>query len=141
MTDTDDWLHWRRGMDGRVGTLEARFKAEAFARAGLEMDVHTLWPKAVEANRLLQALSETQSEHTATLADHTRRLTRLENKVDTLSVDMAGVKRDVGTLKGDMAGLKGDVSGLKGDVSTLKGDVSTLKGDVRKILDLLESRS
>ena len=134
MTDTDDWQQWRGATDGRIGTLEERVKIEAFARAGIEMDVHSLWPKAVAANKLLEALRATQSEHTATLArhtrmheDHTKRLTRLEDKVDTLSVDMGSVK--------------GDVSTLKGDVSTLKGDVSTLKGDVKKILELLASRS
>jgi multidrug resistance efflux pump len=44
---------------------------------------------------LLQALNQTQSEHTATLADHTARLTRLEAGMTEVR---AGVHTIIGLL-------------------------------------------
>ena len=64
-------------LDGRVTAIEARLDMEATVRAALDVDVSNLGVKLGSANRLLAALSVTQSEHTRTLARHTAVLDQL----------------------------------------------------------------
>src|SRR5215471_6527108 len=62
--------HWRDTVEARLGTLETRVGEEARLRAAMDEDISRLH---IERN-LLQALHDTQSEHTATLRDHTATL-------------------------------------------------------------------
>src|ERR1700733_2644029 len=74
----EDYPRWRDGIESRVGTLETKVETEAHLRAAMDKDMGTLSAKFGVQERLIQAISLTQSEHTSMLRDHTTRLTRLE---------------------------------------------------------------
>ena len=106
------------GLEGRMAQLEVTVEREASLRATMDEDLSNN-AETLKAHRaLLQALHETQQEHTATLAGHTA------------------------TLAEHTATLAGHTSTLAGHTATLAEDTATL-ADVRigvhAILDLLDA--
>ena len=102
--DLEGFAEWRDNMESRVSTLEATAEIEARARAQMDTDISDMSVKLDAQGRLLQALADTQSEHTAILAehtailaDHTARLTRLETGQAKV---LAGVQAIIGLLDG-----------------------------------------
>ncbi|HVT67709.1 MAG TPA: hypothetical protein VHF26_08175 [Trebonia sp.] len=107
--DLDGFAEWRDRIESRVSTLEATVETEARVRAQMDKDISDLSVKFGAQERLLKALRETQSDHTATLAghtatladhtatlaDHTARLIRLEAGMQTVQ---AGVQTIIGLL-------------------------------------------
>ena len=69
--DLDGFAEWRDNIESRVGTLEVTVKTQARVRAQMDKDMSDLSVKLDAQGRLLQALADTQSDHTAVLADHT----------------------------------------------------------------------
>ena len=116
--DLDGFAEWRDNIESRVGTLEVTVKTQARVRAQMDKDMSDLSVKLDAQGRLLQALADTQSDHTAVLADHTAvladhtavladhtavladhtaRLTRLEVGQEKV---LAGVQAIIGLLDG-----------------------------------------
>ena len=95
--DLDGFTEWRDNIESRVSTLEVTVKTQARVRAQMDRDMSDLSVKLDAQGRLLQALADTQSEHTAVLADHTARLTRLEAGQEKV---LAGVQAIIGLLDG-----------------------------------------
>jgi chromosome segregation ATPase len=71
--DLADSGKWRDRVETRLGKLEASVEEQARLRAAMDEDLRKLHVE----RKMLQAIQDTQS-------DHTRRLTTLESKVDTL---------------------------------------------------------
>jgi hypothetical protein len=121
--DLEGFAEGRDKMEARVSTLEATAKTEASARAGMDQDISAMSLKLDIHSRLLQALADTQSEHTAMLTehtamltDHTRRLSRLEVgqadhtvRLNRLEVGLEkvhfGVQTIIGLLDGQIGNL------------------------------------
>jgi chromosome segregation ATPase len=115
--DHDDSAESTGSIESRVTTLERTVKTEARVRAQMDKDMSNLKTEFRAQRTLLQALADTQSEHTATLRDHTtmlrdhttmlrdhgERLTRLEGGVGRLEVGQA--KLEVG-LSTTLAGVQ-----------------------------------
>ena len=102
--DLEDFAEWRDNIESRVSTLEVTVETQARVRAQMDKDMSDLSVKLDAQGRLLQALADTQSEHTAVLtdhtavlADHTARLTRLEAGQAKV---LAGVQAIIGLLDG-----------------------------------------
>ena len=95
--DLEDFAEWRGNIESRVSTLEVTVETQARVRAQMDKDMSDLSVKLDAQGRLLQALADTQSEHTAVLADHTARLTRLEAGQAKV---LAGVQAIIGLLDG-----------------------------------------
>jgi hypothetical protein len=100
--DLGGFAEWRDKMEARVSTLEVTVKTEARVRATMDRDMSDLGLKLDVQGRLLQAVAETQSDHTVRLtrlevgqADHTARLNRLETGQAKI---LAGVQTIVGLL-------------------------------------------
>jgi hypothetical protein len=98
---------WRDSIESRVGRLEVTVETEARLRAQMDRDLSNLGVKLDAQGRLLQALADTQSEHTAILAehtailaDHTTRLTKLEAGMERLEAGQATVLAGVQTIIG-----------------------------------------
>lgn len=114
----EGFAEWRDNIESRVGRLEDAVETEARARASMDEDLSAMSVKLDAQGSLLQALADTQSEHTAILAghtailaDHTVRLTRLEVGMDRLEARterlevgmekvLVGVQTIVGLLDG-----------------------------------------
>jgi septal ring factor EnvC (AmiA/AmiB activator) len=100
INDLEGFPQWRDNIEARVSTLEATVEAEARVRAQMDNDIGDLKIESRAQRRMLQALAETQSEHTATLADHTARLIRLEAGQAKLEAGMTAVLDGVQTIIG-----------------------------------------
>ncbi|HEY7261608.1 MAG TPA: hypothetical protein VH589_09020 [Trebonia sp.] len=77
----EDFAQWRRTIEARVGTLETKVGEHAFAirrqeglRAAMDEDMSKVQAEFRAQRGLLQALHDTQS-------DHTRRLTTIEGRL------------------------------------------------------------
>jgi septal ring factor EnvC (AmiA/AmiB activator) len=97
-----------------LSTLEATVKIEARARADMDRDMSDLKTQFGVQRHLLQAVSQTQSEHTAALREHTVLLwdhsvrlgrleagqERIEGRVMNLETGLATVQVGVQTIIG-----------------------------------------
>jgi X-X-X-Leu-X-X-Gly heptad repeat protein len=116
--DHDDFAEWRGNIESRVSTLEGTVETDARARAAMDKDMSDLKTEFRAQRTLLQALADTQSEHTTMLRDHGERLTRLEAGVADLQTGVAdlqtglatvaaGVQTIIGLLDRDLEGESG----------------------------------
>ena len=96
--DFEVFAQWRDNIEARVSTLEATVEAEARVRAQMDNDMGDLKVEFRAQRRMLQALAETQSEHTATLADHTARLISLEAGQAKLEAGQAKLEAGMTTV-------------------------------------------
>jgi hypothetical protein len=79
--DLEDSAQWRGSIESRLGTLETKVETEAHLRAAMDEDMGTLSAKFGVQEKLIQAISVTQSEHTT-------RLTRLEVGQEELRIKL-----------------------------------------------------
>jgi hypothetical protein len=101
MTDElEDFSQWRDEIETRVGTLEVTVETEARVRAKMDQDMSDLKLEFRAQRGLLQALQETQSEHTSMLRDHGARLVRLEAGQAKLEAGQSKVLAGVQTIIG-----------------------------------------
>ena len=89
--DLEDSGQWRSAVDTRLGTLETRVDDEARLRAAMDKDMSNLKVEFRAQRKLLQALHDTQQEHTArlvtiegTLQEHTARLENVEGRLENV---------------------------------------------------------
>ena len=73
--DLEGFGQWRRTVDTRLGTLETRVAEQASLRAQMDEDMSELRVEFRAQRTLLQALHDTQQEHSATLREHGAMLT------------------------------------------------------------------
>jgi len=100
--DLEDFAQWRGAIEARVGTLEAKVDEQAFAirrqeglRAAMDEDVSKVQVEFRAQRGLLQALHDTQS-------DHTRRLSGLENGQEELKARLTSVEGRLTTVEGTL---------------------------------------
>jgi len=79
-------------LEGRVAVLEVTVEREADLRAKMDSDLGEMKATLKAHERSLQAVHDTQS-------DHTRRLTRIEDKVVTLDDRLGNVEVRLGTVE------------------------------------------
>jgi chromosome segregation ATPase len=68
--DLEGFGQWRRTVDSRLSTLETRVAEQASLRAKMDEDMSDLKVEFRTQRTLLQALHDTQQEHSATLSEH-----------------------------------------------------------------------
>jgi len=73
-------------LEARVSAIEERLGQEAGPRASQDRDLATIGQRVNATNHLVQALSITQAEHTATLAEHAGFLASAHDKLDRIVV-------------------------------------------------------
>lgn len=127
-------------LEHRVGILEATVRSEAEQRAKMSQDIGKLGEKAdahFHAQRLLiQALQETQSDHTEALRDIRGKVDWMVPKVDLIETSIAGVSTRMGILEGKVDQLEGKFVHLEGKFDQLEGRFVHLEGR----FDQLEGR-
>jgi chromosome segregation ATPase len=93
MTDDLTELRGRQDrLEGRVAVLEATVKEEAGLRAKTDSDLGEMKATLIAHQGSLQALHDTQS-------DHTRRLTRIEDKVGTIEDRVGKIEEELGYVR------------------------------------------
>ena len=87
--DLEGFAQWRDNIETRVSTLEVTVAIEARARAQMDKDMSDLKVEFRAQRSLLQALADTQSEHTGTLAQHTATLAQHTATLDSHTATLA----------------------------------------------------
>ena len=113
MTDDFDTLRQRQDQtEGRVIVLEDDARIQKRAFADMDRDVSDLKVQYGKQKQMLQALADTQS-------DHTKRLMRLEGKVDGLEAGMTEVKTKVTRLETDVTEVKTKLAVVHEGIDTI----------------------
>lgn len=96
--DLEDFARWRGSVESRLGTLEtaaavqkAALKDQPDLRAAMDEDMGTLSAKFRTQEKLIQAISVTQSEHTTQLRAIEGRLEKVEGKLDLVHVGVGAI--------------------------------------------------
>jgi chromosome segregation ATPase len=82
--DLEGFGQWRRTVDTRLGTLETRVAEQASLRAQMDEDMSELRVEFRAQRTLLQALHDTQQEHSAQLTALQTGQQRIMAGVDTI---------------------------------------------------------
>ncbi len=94
--DHDDFAEWRGNIETRMSTLEGTVEVEARTRAQMDKDMSDMREEFRIQRNLLQALAETQSEHTTMLRELGEGYGELRGDVDYLKTGhetvMAGIQ-------------------------------------------------
>jgi peptidoglycan hydrolase CwlO-like protein len=119
--DLEGIAQWRDNIETRVSTLEVTVATQVRVRAQMDRDMSDLKVEFGAQRRLLQALAQTQSEHTATLADHTARLIRLEAGQAKLEAGQAKLEAGQAKLEAGQANLEAGMTTVLTGVQTIIG--------------------
>jgi chromosome segregation ATPase len=121
-------------LEARVTTLERTVASEIRERMRMSQDIgemKDLITKRSEAQRrMLQALGDTQSEHSTLLRDIRRTVGWMAPKLDVIETQVAGTSTRMGILEGQMGALEGRMGTLEGQMGTLEGRMGTLEGQM-----------
>ncbi len=120
----DDFADWRDRIEARVTTLEVTVGTQARVRAAMDEDLSDVRLRISGQHRLLVALAETQSDHTA-------RLTRLEAGQTAL---LAGQAR----LEATTAKLEAGQAKLEAGQARLEAGLAETSAAVKRIIGLLD---
>ena len=112
--DLEGFAQWRDEIETRVGTLEVTVEPEADAKARMSKDMSKLEVQYDFQQKLLEALRETQSEHTAMLREHGDILQDHTARLEKLEVGQAKVLVGVETIIG-LLGREIDAGAQPGD--------------------------
>jgi chromosome segregation ATPase len=132
---TDDFAEMRGRQDrieARVAVLEGTVKEEAGLRAKMDSDLGDMKATLNAHGRSLQALHDTQS-------DHTRRLTRIEDKLGTIEGRVGTIENKVGTIENKVGTIENKVGTIENKVGTIQGQLGDVRVGVHAILDLLDA--
>lgn len=75
--DLADFTQWRDRIESRVSTLEAAISIQKGLRTAMDEDISKVQVEFRAQRGLLQALHDTQQEHTTLLSEHSGQLTEL----------------------------------------------------------------
>jgi chromosome segregation ATPase len=108
----------------RLDTLESRMDSESDLRAMMDLDQASLSARLDAQDRLLRALSDTQSDHTARLTRLEGGLTRIEDRVTKIA--------------GNMTRVEGRLTRVEDRLTRVEGGVVRVESGVQAILALLQ---
>ncbi len=94
--DLEEFRKWQGSLEGRVSTLEATVRIEAGLRAKMDEDLGDLKVEFRAQRRMLQALHDTQQEHTARFEAIDGRLEHVEGRLENVDGRLGAVE---GTLQ------------------------------------------
>ena len=118
----------------RLDTLESRMNHESDLRAMMDLDQASLSARLDAQDRLLRALSHTQSDHTA-------RLIRLEDGQIRLEDRMTGLEGRMTGQEDRMTGLEDRMTRVEDRLTRVEAGVGQVKSGVQAILGLLQGNN
>jgi chromosome segregation ATPase len=132
---TDDLTEMRGRQDrleGRAAVLEATVKEEAGLRAKMDSDLGEMKATLIAHKHSLQALHDTQS-------DHTKRLTRIEDKATRIEERVGSIEGRVGSIEDRVGSIEDRVGSIEGRVGSIEQKLGDVRIGVHAILDLLDT--
>ena len=125
----------------RVSILERAVSAEIKARVKMQEDMN----QASEiSKRMIQAVGDTQSDHTRTLREIKQTIDRMAPKVDSIETQMHGVQLRIGHVDGKIDTVTGDLNSkfnhLDGKIDTVTGDLNSKIGELDQKFNRLDGK-
>jgi septal ring factor EnvC (AmiA/AmiB activator) len=105
--------------EARVGKLEVTVRTEAHLRATMDRDMSKLHAEFRAQRSMLQALHDTQQ-------DHTRRLTRVEDRLTGVEDRLTGVEDRLTGVEDRLANVEGTLQLVRVGVETLHAKLDLL---------------
>jgi predicted nuclease with TOPRIM domain len=142
MTDDFDALRQRQDQtEGRVIVLEDDARIQKRAFADMDRDASDLKVQYGKQKQMLQALADTQSDHTKRLMRLETDVSEVKTKVTRLETDVSEVKTKVTRLETDVSEVKTKVTRLETDVSEVKTKLGVVHEGIDTVIDLLNKAS
>ena len=113
--DLEDFARWRGSVDDRLGKLEAKVETEAHLRAAMDRDMGTLSAKFGVQERLIQAISETQSDHTRQLRTINGRLEKVDGRLEKVEDRLEKVEGKLDLVHVGVQAIRTLLTGLTAD--------------------------
>jgi archaellum component FlaC len=110
--DLEDLTQWRDSVDERLGTLETKVETQANLRATMDSDMGRLHGEFRAQRSMLQALHDTQQDHTA-------RLTKVEDRLIKVEDRLIKVEDRLGNVEGTLQLVRVGIEALTGKIDTL----------------------
>jgi chromosome segregation ATPase len=135
--DLADPQQWRDSIGARVGTLEATVRTEAHLRATMDFDMGKMQAEFRAQRSMLQALHDTQQ-------DHTRRLTGVEGRLTGVEGRLTGVEGRLTGVEGRLTGVEDRLTGVEDRLGNVEAGLDLVRAGVEAIhgkLDLLIDRN
>jgi hypothetical protein len=110
--DLEDFTQWRGSVEERLGTLESKVETEAHLRATMDSDMGKLHAEFRAQRSILQALHDTQQDHTA-------RLTKVEDRLVRVEGRLVRVEDRLGNVEGTLQLVRVGIEALTGKIDTL----------------------
>jgi hypothetical protein len=126
--DLQDPQQWRDSIEARVGTLEATVRTEAHLRATMDFDMGKMQAEFRAQRSMLQALHDTQQ-------DHTRRFTGVEGRLTNVADRLGGVEGRLGGVEDRLTGVDGRLTGVEGGLELVRAGVEALHGKLDLLID------
>jgi chromosome segregation ATPase len=133
--DLADPQQWRDSIGARVGTLEATVRTEAHLRATMDFDMGKMQAEFRAQRSMLQALHDTQQ-------DHTRRLTGVEGRLTGVEGRLTGVEGRLTGVEGRLTGVEGRLTGVEDRLTGVEDRLTGVEdrlGNVEAGLDLVRA--
>jgi chromosome segregation ATPase len=108
--------------------------SESDLRAMMDLDQASLSARLDAQDRLLRALSDTQSDHTA-------RLTRIEGRVTNIEGQLTRIDGRITKLEGNMTRVEGRLTRVEDRLTRVEGGVVRVESGVQAILALLQGNN
>jgi len=127
-------------LEERLTTLEERMDVESGLWASIDRDLSTLAQGQIAAKKLIQALGNTQSEHT-------RALNRLDLRLDVMGLQFTGVDlrfdgmdQRLNGMDRRLDGIDGRLDGMDRRFDGIDGRLDGIDGQLTEIVGMLKAR-
>jgi DNA repair ATPase RecN len=128
--DLEDSAQWRDRVESRLGTLEATVGEQAGLRAAMDEDMGDLKAEFGIQKKLIEAVRDTQS-------DHTKRLTALETGVQETKARVGAVEARVGAVEARLGVVETRVGAVEARLGVVEATLKKVHVGVDAILALL----
>jgi peptidoglycan hydrolase CwlO-like protein len=108
--------------------------SESDLRAMMDLDQASLSARLDAQDRLLRALSDTQSDHTAWL-------TRIDGRVTNIEGQLTRIDGRITKLEGNMTRVEGRLTRVEDRLTRVEGGVVRVESGVQAILALLQGNN
>jgi uncharacterized coiled-coil protein SlyX len=128
--DLEGFGQWRRTVDTRLGTLETRVAEQASLRAQMDQDMSELRVEFRAQRTLLQALHDTQQEHTMVLSEQSAVL----NAHSAILSEHSAILNEHSAILNEHSAILNEHSAILNAHSAILGEHSAILGEHSAVL-------
>jgi phage-related minor tail protein len=124
--DLENSGQWRDTVDARLSKLETTVEEQARLRAAMDQDMGDLKASLGAQLKVIQAIRDTQS-------DHTKRLTTLETKMGAVEGRLGAVEGRLGAVEGRLGAVEGRLGAVEGRLGAVEGRLGAVESTLQKV--------